>query len=178
GIDLNIDNYFRVIVFRSARNSRFEGVVNRYFGLTNDNEMEARGIALRRRDTPRVISRIQLKTIFTILGGSSLSEIKLRIKKTDFKKLIEKELSSKDIRDFIVRKSSSKPFWEYKVNAEHVRALRLMDLSEISSDVLYCYVKNSLLDVFPARKTRIDFLNKEKYFEKAMEAIKEIKDNI
>src|SRR5438445_9663531 len=42
GIDLNIDNYFRVIVFCSARNSRFESVVNRYFGLTNENEMEDR----------------------------------------------------------------------------------------------------------------------------------------
>lgn len=59
GLPIVVDGIFRWVVFLPSRVNDHRSVANRYFGVFQDEEIKARGIALRRRDTPAFIARVQ-----------------------------------------------------------------------------------------------------------------------
>ena len=68
----------------------------------------------------------------------------------------------------------SKSIFECTQSTETVRAFELMREDKKTNDVRYCFVKNSLQGVLPYSRVKIVDIDKEKYFEKALDCIQEI----
>lgn len=74
-LPMSLDRHFRFVGFLPLRNDANSSALKRYFGLTFDGEVEARGIELRRSDTPELIKEFQVYLISRILDCSSLAEV-------------------------------------------------------------------------------------------------------
>lgn len=69
GLPIALDGVYRWVVFLASRVNPRRPVANRYFGVFQDGEIKARGIAARRRDTPPFIARVQME-LLEILSGA------------------------------------------------------------------------------------------------------------
>ena len=81
GIPAVVDKHFKSIAFVKAKS--LEGIVaiKRYFGVTYDGEVEARGIELRRSDYPKLVKLMQEELIKEIYFSESLEEAKEKASK-------------------------------------------------------------------------------------------------
>lgn len=122
GIELALDALFKAIVFPAgAQGGR---VANRYYGLTTENEIEARGICVRRSDSPPIVKKFQEKAIRLLLEDGDFFE--------NYQKcfaLLEKEYrairgGAYELADFVIVRQVRKSPQEYKVNTAHVEAFR------------------------------------------------------
>jgi len=179
GIELDLDEYFRWVVFCPSKRNKYDSIVNRYFAMTYGNELEARGIAVRRRDFPPILKKMQSYLIFQLFSNlASEDQLVARLGEIDFNSLLRKFLESEHVGDFVIRKFMSRPFFEYSVRTEAVRAFEQMMDKEWTNDIRYCYVKNSADGVAPASQTAISDIDREKYFEKGLDCIREVVGNI
>jgi DNA polymerase elongation subunit (family B) len=181
GIDLAFEEYFRAIVFCPSKQRRKESVVNRYFGVTaKGNELEARGIALRRRDAPPVLKRMQAYLVHRMLDDAGCANDVVRNTEAvmgDLRQIIGAFLSCGDVREFAVRRRLMKDAWEYAASGrqtETLRAMKMMRMDEICGEVRFCYVNNTAARVFPLSKTKLQDLDMQKYAEKAADTVSEL----
>jgi len=115
GIELELDCVFRAIAFPCAEDG--SGVANKYYGMTYDNEIEARGIAYRHSDAPKFIKDFEREAIPKMLerdldGLRAVFET-YRARIFDDSYSLDELSITKSIREE-----------EYKVNAPHVVAYR------------------------------------------------------
>jgi len=122
GIELALDAQFKAIVFPAgAQGGR---VANRYYGLTTENEIEARGICIRRSDSPPIVKKFQEKAIHLLLDEGEFFE--------NYHKafgLLDREYrairaGAYDLSDFVVVRNIRKSIGAYKVSAAHVEAFK------------------------------------------------------
>ncbi|MFN7990863.1 MAG: DNA polymerase domain-containing protein [Candidatus Micrarchaeia archaeon] len=66
GFELELDCVFRKIAFPSAADG--SGAANKYYGITHDGKIEARGIGMRHSDAPAFIREFQERAIRMLLG--------------------------------------------------------------------------------------------------------------
>ena len=59
GLPIALDGVYKWVAFLPSKLDSNRPVPNRYFGIFEDGSIKARGIALRRRDTPAFIARVQ-----------------------------------------------------------------------------------------------------------------------
>jgi len=122
GIELAIDASFKAIVFPAgAQGGR---VANRYYGLTTENEIEARGICIRRSDSPPVVKKFQEKCIRLLLEEGDFFENYQKcfaLLETEYRAIRAGEY---DLSDFGVVRQIRKSVDAYKVNAAHVEAYK------------------------------------------------------
>lgn len=78
GIPLDVDERYRWIVFLPRRGSR-TGALNRYYGVKEDGEIKARGIEMRRSDSPEIVKRCQREMIGALSEAESRSEFMEKI---------------------------------------------------------------------------------------------------
>jgi hypothetical protein len=78
GIPAALDKVFRAVAFVETRTSRGLTAIKRYFGVTLDGEVEARGIELRRSDVPELIRNFQEELIRLIYSADSVEELRRR----------------------------------------------------------------------------------------------------
>jgi len=75
GLPMSLDRHFRFVGFLPLRGDANSSALKRYFGLTFDGEVEARGIELRRSDTPELVREFQVYLIGQMLDCKSLAEV-------------------------------------------------------------------------------------------------------
>lgn len=69
GLPIALDGIYRWVVFLPSRVNPRRAVANRYFGVFEDGEIKARGIAARRRDTPPFIANAQMELLETLASA-------------------------------------------------------------------------------------------------------------
>jgi DNA polymerase elongation subunit (family B) len=73
-LPMSLDKHFRFAAFLPLKGDPDSAALKRYFGLTFEGRVEARGIELRRSDTPYFVKEFQEELIKCIMGQSSLEE--------------------------------------------------------------------------------------------------------
>ncbi|MEM2067553.1 MAG: DNA polymerase domain-containing protein [Nitrososphaerota archaeon] len=75
GLPMSLDRHFKFIAFPRLRTDPDTPALKRYFGLTYEGVVEARGIELRRSDTPPIVREFQERLIKTVLSFESVEEV-------------------------------------------------------------------------------------------------------
>jgi DNA polymerase elongation subunit (family B) len=78
GIPLDIEGRYKWIVFLPSKHKRI-GVMNRYYGLFEDDKLKVRGIEIRRGDIPRIVKKAQLEMLNTLKKAEDASGFRERI---------------------------------------------------------------------------------------------------
>lgn len=122
GIELALDASFKAIVFPAgAQGGR---VANRYYGITPEGEIEARGICIRRSDSPPIVKKFQENSIRLLLDDGDFFENYAKCFE-----LLEKEYrairaGAYELSDFVVVRQMRKSPEAYKVTLAHVEAFK------------------------------------------------------
>lgn len=77
-LPMSLDRHFKFLAFPQLRTDPYTPALKRYFGLTYEGAVEARGIELRRSDTPPLVRGFQERLIRTVMSGSSAVEVMTR----------------------------------------------------------------------------------------------------
>ncbi|MDP2717252.1 MAG: DNA polymerase domain-containing protein [Candidatus Micrarchaeota archaeon] len=122
GIELALDAQFKAIVFPAgAQGGR---VANRYYGITTEGEIVARGICVRRSDSPPIVKKFQEKCIRLLLEDGDFFENYQKcfeLLETEYRAI---RAGAYDLSDFVVIRQIRKSVDAYKVSAAHVKAYR------------------------------------------------------
>ncbi len=78
GLPMSLDRHFKFIAFPRLRTDPDTPALKRYFGLTYEGVVEARGIELRRSDTPAIVKEFQERLIRTLMSFDSVGEVLTR----------------------------------------------------------------------------------------------------
>jgi len=121
-ITLELDSIFRKIAFPCADDS--SGIANKYYGISEEGELECRGIALRHSDAPRFIKEFQENAIRILLSekdtAGNISRAELLCKEYETR-ILKRDFS---LEEFAITKSVRHPPDDYVVEAAHVTAFR------------------------------------------------------
>ncbi len=80
GIELEWEGKYRWLIFLASKTNPGVGVPNRYFGKLND-QIEAKGVYLRRQDTPALFKDVQKKILEEMVKADAADELKESIPK-------------------------------------------------------------------------------------------------
>jgi DNA polymerase elongation subunit (family B) len=125
-LPMSLDRHFRFVGFLPLRRDSNSSALKRYFGLTYDGEVEARGIELRRSDTPELIREFQTLLIGQMLDCQGLREVySAGIERG--RELVRKTLAlvngGKIESDMLtVTRTLRKPVNQYRASAAHASA--------------------------------------------------------
>lgn len=76
GIPVSVEGIYRWIVFCPARILSGTTVPNRFFGVFEDGRMKARGLELRREDTPGLVRAMQERMLAVLARAANLAELR------------------------------------------------------------------------------------------------------
>ncbi|MFP3190400.1 MAG: DNA polymerase domain-containing protein, partial [Thermoproteota archaeon] len=132
GLPVSLDKHFKFLVFLRTKSNQISAL-KRYFGVTYDGEVEARGIELRRNDFPLFVRDFQNKLIREIFSFNTVEEIYkygvfkgLELLKQSLREICNRRVPIKEI---IVSKRLRKNIKDYRVNVAHkIAALQLIIL--------------------------------------------------
>lgn len=74
GLPMEFEGRYRWIMFLPCRNQPY-GALTRYCGVKHDGTIKARGIELRRRDTPPLIKQLQMDLLTCLAGAEDTDEM-------------------------------------------------------------------------------------------------------
>jgi len=116
GLPISFEGKYRWIAFLASRVDARVPVLNRYFGVFQDDTVKVRGIELRRHDTPRVVENCQREMIEVLGKARSSSEFKALV--PNALKVLEKHVrllreAGVSHQDLAITKSLSKDPREY-----------------------------------------------------------------
>ncbi len=116
GLRISLEGIYRWIVFLPSKMDPQVPVLNRYFGTFEDGEIKARGIELRRSDTPGIVKRAQLEMLNALSEARDLEEYVERIGRCvsiirRYSRWIRE--GDVDVEDLIISRRASKAPWEY-----------------------------------------------------------------
>ncbi len=163
GIELELDCIFRGIAFPCADDG--SGIANKYYGMTYDGKIEARGISYRHSDAPKFIKEFELEAIPKILERD-LNGLGVIFEAYRTRLIRESNLFSLD--ELSITKSIREG--EYKVNAPHIVAYRQAPTG--AGYVTFVYTKNGgpmPLDLAKKLGAKIDTLKYEDILKRARE---------
>jgi DNA polymerase elongation subunit (family B) len=75
GMPMSLDKHFRFMAFLPLKRDPSSSALNHYFGLTYDGKVEARGIELRRSDTPEFVRSFQERLIRSVLDHANVEDV-------------------------------------------------------------------------------------------------------
>jgi DNA polymerase-2 len=127
GLAITLDGVYRWLVFPSSKRDARVPVPNRYYGAFQGGEIKARGISLRRHDTPKFVADTQMG-ILKILGKSNdprkeQSEVQEYVSKRIY--LLKQGKIS--IEDLVISQTLSRPVDAYRVPSPTARAARQLE---------------------------------------------------
>jgi DNA polymerase elongation subunit (family B) len=126
-IPISFEGRYNWIVFLASKMHPNVGVLNRYYGTMENGKIKARGLEVRRRDTPPFVKEAQTRMLEVLAEAKNSKEFiqkipyAIRILKNHREKLLAGEIS---IRDLIITKHLSKDLHSYKHNVSQVIAAR------------------------------------------------------
>jgi DNA polymerase elongation subunit (family B) len=127
GIPLSFEGRYRWIVFLPSRMHPNVGVLNRYYGAMENGKVKARGLEVRRRDTPPFVRDAQTKMLGILADARNASEFveripeALKVIRVCRQKLLDGEVP---IWDLIVTKHLSKHPKDYRQMVSQVIAAK------------------------------------------------------
>jgi DNA polymerase elongation subunit (family B) len=74
-LPMSLDKHFRFIAFPRLKNDYSSSALKRYFGVTYDDEVEARGIEMRRDDVPDFVKEFQRNLIFCLMRYDNYEDV-------------------------------------------------------------------------------------------------------
>jgi DNA polymerase elongation subunit (family B) len=125
GVPITFEGRYKWIAFLPSKMHPRIGVLNRYYGVMENGKIKARGLEVRRRDTPRFVFDAQTKMIETLTSANNTTELHkkipdaLQIVRTYRQKLIDGDVL---LWDLIVTKHMSKHPKRYKQHVSQVIA--------------------------------------------------------
>jgi DNA polymerase elongation subunit (family B) len=159
-LPMALENHFRLLVLLPQKDNSILGAINRYYGITYENEIICRGLKLRRRDTPPFIKQVQRKAIEALLSCTSTMEVRTRgvemvneIIEKACKKLKEGKIPKEDLWILIALRQ---PTYEYRQKASHVAVAEALEMAGIpmGSGSLVDYVYVNAKHENPFRRVR------------------------
>jgi DNA polymerase elongation subunit (family B) len=127
GLSISYEGRYRWIVFLPSKTHLGVPVLNRFYGVFNDGKIKARGIELRRGDTPSVVSRCQDEIIRELAKARNSEEFVQRISEAFnvYRKYANKILNKEvGLEDLALSKRISKNPDEYAGNVQQAVAAR------------------------------------------------------
>ena len=124
-VPITFEGRYKWIAFLPSKTHPRIGVLNRYYGVMENGTIKARGLEVRRRDTPRFVFDAQSEMINTLAKANNATELyqripeALKIVRNCRQKLLEGEVQ---IWDLIVTKHMSKHPKRYKQHVSQVIA--------------------------------------------------------
>ncbi|MFZ0513134.1 MAG: DNA polymerase domain-containing protein, partial [Candidatus Nitrosopolaris sp.] len=184
GLPISLESYYKFLVLLPLEADEKIEALKHYFGITQTNELIARGIEIRRHDVPNFIKEFQTELLYTLFDCKDLTEVKskgydnalLLVTKT-IDKIMTGEIL---INDLVVSKILRQDLQKYRNLFPHVSAA--LQLSEAGAPVIrgdtvqYVYTKadhtNPLCRVraFDLVDEEEHHYDKEKYREMLLEA--------
>ncbi|MEM2073959.1 MAG: DNA polymerase domain-containing protein [Nitrososphaeria archaeon] len=126
GMPIALDHHYKFLALLPLKSDKNMEAQKHYYGITYDGEIVARGIELRRHDTPNLIKELQTKMIKALFDCKSIEEVytigysrALKIIEETIKNMTENKIPEKDL---ILSKTLRKPIQEYKSTPPHVAA--------------------------------------------------------
>jgi DNA polymerase elongation subunit (family B) len=127
GLSISYEGRYRWIVFLPSKTHLGVPVLNRFYGVFNDGKIKARGIELRRGDTPNIVSRCQDEIIQELAKARNSEEFTQKISEAFrvYTKYAEKILNREvGLEDLTFSKRISKNPCEYAGNVQQAVAAR------------------------------------------------------
>jgi DNA polymerase-2 len=136
GLPISLEGVYRWIAFLPSRLDQRVPVPNRYFGVFQDGLVKARGIDVRRHDTPPFVAQAQLAALAkmaTIPDAGSLSQCLPEVMRALHRRLERLRKSQVPLEQLIVSQTLSRALEEYKVLSPAARAA--MQLEAIGKEI-------------------------------------------
>jgi len=177
GLPISFEGIYKWIAFLPSRMHEDVPVLNRYFGVFEDDRMKLRGIELRRRDTIKLVADCQRDILETFTfaedaeGVRNLLPEAIRILKSYVELIRDGKIP---LNDLIIVNSLSKNFNEYTSNISQAAAVKLLaeEGLELMAGQSVSYVITKFKSRNPREKVRpVQLLNtsikydKERYVE-------------
>ena len=127
GLPISYEGRYRWIVFLPSKTHLGVPVLNRFYGVFNDGKIKARGIELRRGDTPNIVSRCQDEIIQELAKAKNSDEFMQRISEAFhmYRKYADKILNGEvSLKDLTLSKRISKNPDEYAGNVQQAIAAK------------------------------------------------------
>jgi DNA polymerase-2 len=120
GVTMSLEGIYRWVAFLPSKGNRESPVANRYFGLFRNGKIKARGLALRRSDTPPLIQEAQIRMIEILGKTKDFKDYQLKVPEI-IDLLLEYNLILRDGRtkqeDLAIAKRISQEPNAYKVDS-------------------------------------------------------------
>jgi DNA polymerase elongation subunit (family B) len=189
GLPISLENCYKFLVLLPLEADEKMEALKHYFGITQSNELTARGIEVRRHDAPNFIKEFQTELLYTLFDCKDSAEV--FCKRNDnalllVTKTIDKVMTGEiQIKDLVVSKLLRLDLEKYKCLFPPVSAaLQLTEAgrSLIRGDTIqYIYTDaahtNPLRRVMPLdliRQGKEQDYDKEKYREMLLEAVETV----
>ncbi|MCW3999068.1 MAG: hypothetical protein NWE93_02380 [Candidatus Bathyarchaeota archaeon] len=123
GVPINFEGRYKWIAFLPSRLHPRVGVLNRYFGALEGGKVKVRGLAVRRRDTPKFVYDAQTDMIDALSPAGDADEVYRRIPqaigvlRSYRQRLIDGDVA---LPDLIVTKHMSRPISQYRQQVSQV----------------------------------------------------------
>lgn len=138
GLSISIDRHFKFLAFPRLRRDPSSSALKRYFGVTYDGEVVARGIEMRRGDLPEAVRRFQeglIREVFSCRGSEEVLSLGICRGKALLGKAIREISAGIPCKeDLVVRRRLGRELGSYRVStAERSAALQLLALGREAS---------------------------------------------
>jgi len=159
GLPMSLDRHFRFIAFPRLRTDPDSPALKRYFGLTYEGAVEARGIEMRRGDTPPLVREFQENLVRTVFSAGSAEEVLTRGVEEGvrllaaYEKLLEQPIPVEELE---IKKRLGREPWGYgRMLAQSSAALQLRALGvEAGRGVEVGYIYTSRSNPNPLLRVR------------------------
>jgi DNA polymerase-2 len=132
GVPMNLEGIYRWMVFLPSKVKPELSVANRYFGLFEDGEIKARGLAFRRSDTPTMVREAQLRMLEVLSRAEDVDGYRSKIPEV-FEVLLDSVLKLRNgevgLPELVVSKTLSQDPSDYKV--ENLTVLAAQQLENV-----------------------------------------------
>ncbi len=171
GIELGLDDTFSTIVFpASAQEGR---AANRYYGLTTEGEIEARGICIRRSDSPKIVRQFQEEAIRVLIGNGQLFQNKtaaFQLLQSYFKSIQERRFP---LGHYAITRNVRKDPSRYRVKVAHAEAFKLAPNSDGLIDFVF-----TVHGPLPYKMARIENVDAKQYHHLLSKSLAELMQGV
>ncbi|XRH75439.1 MAG: DNA polymerase domain-containing protein [Candidatus Methanosuratincola verstraetei] len=138
GLSISIDRHFKFLAFPRLRRDPSSSALKRYFGVTYDGEVVARGIEMRRGDMPGVVRRFQeglIREVFSCRDSEEVLSLGVCRGRALLRRALREISAGMPCKEgLVVRRRLGKDPGSYKVStAERSAALQLLALGKGAS---------------------------------------------
>jgi DNA polymerase elongation subunit (family B) len=130
GLPMSLDKHFKFIAFPKLKGDPSSSALKRYFGVTYDGEVEARGIELRREDSPVLVREFQKRLILELMDRDTMDDV-LTYGVAEAARLLQDTIrqvrsGNVDVDSLLVSRSLRKEPDEYRNRVVHLSAAMQM----------------------------------------------------